>query len=422
MVSIIMPVYNEEKYVANAIESVLKQTYTDWELVIVNDASTDRSDSIIKEFMLKDNRISYYALEINKGCANALNEALSHVRGSYICWLSGDDEYYPNMLSDSIKYLEEHKQFQAVFSKHIFYNEDSGQFTEWESNERYLQIGLEDKANEEPYFHMIFYGNAFNACTVLGEKEAFVKAGKFSMEHNYAGDYEYMMRLCAYSNIGFLDSFTVKSRIHAEQVSMEGKNEFDAIDGFTGMLFCDEERKSLFDKAGVNDCRETVRTAFEFRKQMYAQIGMRKEAIYVEKAFDAFQKRYPRCIEADSKCKVIAEMINSGMWEEACKEVKNVPKETSAYMNWEIWGILLATINSYLGNSDSEKELLELVLSININNCEANYMLAKYYERCNQDKEAVSYYKLALSCAGSEEDYTFIMKEYSAYINKEDKK
>ena len=86
LVSIIMPAYNAEKYIAEAIESVLKQTYTNWELIIVNDCSTDATEQIIKKYQKQDYRIKLYSLLNNQGVANARNTAIQNTRGRYLAF------------------------------------------------------------------------------------------------------------------------------------------------------------------------------------------------------------------------------------------------------------------------------------------------------------------------------------------------
>jgi glycosyltransferase involved in cell wall biosynthesis len=89
LVSIIMPVYNAEKYVAFAIESVLSQTYTRWELLIIDDGSTDHSKQVIQK--LEDSRIRYFYQE-NRGVSSARNVGLKNMKGKFICFLDADDE------------------------------------------------------------------------------------------------------------------------------------------------------------------------------------------------------------------------------------------------------------------------------------------------------------------------------------------
>ena len=110
LISIIMPAYNAEKFIEETIQSVLSQAYTNWELIIVNDASKDQTEDIIRNYMKKESRISLYCLPQNSGSSAALNEALCHARGEYICWLSADDMYMPEMLSSSLGYLQQNPQ------------------------------------------------------------------------------------------------------------------------------------------------------------------------------------------------------------------------------------------------------------------------------------------------------------------------
>jgi teichuronic acid biosynthesis glycosyltransferase TuaG len=98
LVSIIIPVYNTEKYLEEAIQSVLLQTYTQWELLIVDDASTDGTLSIAEESQTKDSRIKVLSLVDNGGKAEAINSALPFVKGQYLAFLDGDDIWMPEKL------------------------------------------------------------------------------------------------------------------------------------------------------------------------------------------------------------------------------------------------------------------------------------------------------------------------------------
>lgn len=101
--SIVLPVYNAEKYVANAINSVINQDYKNWELIIVDDGSNDNSYKVIKEF-LNDNRINYI-YEKNSGVSAARNNALKHANGDYVLFIDSDDYFSMNILDDMSKLL-----------------------------------------------------------------------------------------------------------------------------------------------------------------------------------------------------------------------------------------------------------------------------------------------------------------------------
>ena len=106
LVSIIMPSYNTGKFIAESIESVQNQTHTDWELLIVDDCSSDDTEEIVKPF-LKDARIHYIENEKNSGAAVSRNRALREARGRWIAFLDSDDLWLPEKLEKQIRFMEE---------------------------------------------------------------------------------------------------------------------------------------------------------------------------------------------------------------------------------------------------------------------------------------------------------------------------
>lgn len=115
--SVIMPAYNCEKYIAEAIESVIKQTYKNWELIIVNDASTDDTEKIIKSYQEKDKRIKLISLTENQGVANARNTAIQNSEGRYIAFLDADDYWEKEKLQEQITFM---KNKNITFSYHDY--------------------------------------------------------------------------------------------------------------------------------------------------------------------------------------------------------------------------------------------------------------------------------------------------------------
>ena len=105
LVSVIMPSYNTEKFVEMSINSVLSQTYEDWELIIIDDNSTDNTDNVIYPF-LKDNRIKYFKNSKNLGAAISRNRGLREAKGRWIAFLDSDDLWLPDKLEKQIKFME----------------------------------------------------------------------------------------------------------------------------------------------------------------------------------------------------------------------------------------------------------------------------------------------------------------------------
>ncbi len=115
IVSIITPVYNCEKFLENTIQCVLKQNYTDWELLLVDDCSSDHSASIALEYAKKDSRIKYFKLEENSGAAIARNYALNKSKGRFIAYLDADDLWKRDKLEKQVAFmLDNHYAFTCT--------------------------------------------------------------------------------------------------------------------------------------------------------------------------------------------------------------------------------------------------------------------------------------------------------------------
>lgn len=107
LVSIIMPTYNSEKYIEETIESIVKQTYTNWELLICDDCSTDSTQQIIGKMKNEDDRIQFQKLKMNSGAAMARNQSLKKAKGRYIAFIDSDDLWNKNKLMRQIRFMEE---------------------------------------------------------------------------------------------------------------------------------------------------------------------------------------------------------------------------------------------------------------------------------------------------------------------------
>ena len=109
LISIITPLYNSKQYILETIQSVLSQTYANWEMIIIDDASTDGSDEIIKSFSIKDERIKFIKLDLNQGPAFARNKGIKEASGRYIAFLDSDDLWMPEKLEKQIEFMDDHK-------------------------------------------------------------------------------------------------------------------------------------------------------------------------------------------------------------------------------------------------------------------------------------------------------------------------
>ena len=126
MISVIMPLYNNEKYVIEAIQSVINQTYKEWELLIINDASTDNSKNVVQKFLhqKKDNRIIFIDLKENKGVSFARNLGIKKSKGEYISFLDSDDFWDITFLKTLYTLLKKTNTSFACSSFSFFYNKN----------------------------------------------------------------------------------------------------------------------------------------------------------------------------------------------------------------------------------------------------------------------------------------------------------
>ena len=106
LVSIIMPSYNSEKFIANSIDSIISQTYQNWELIIVDDVSSDNSNDIIESYIKKNDCVKLIKLDKNSGPAIARNRAIKEAQGRYIAFLDADDLWMPQKLEKQIAFMQ----------------------------------------------------------------------------------------------------------------------------------------------------------------------------------------------------------------------------------------------------------------------------------------------------------------------------
>ena len=122
LVSVIMPTYNCGRFIAESIRNVLAQTYTNWELLIVDDYSTDETESIVRSF--DDPRIRYMRNEQNMGAALTRNRALREAKGRYIAFLDSDDLWLPEKLAKQIAFMQAH-HYAFTYHNYIEIDESS---------------------------------------------------------------------------------------------------------------------------------------------------------------------------------------------------------------------------------------------------------------------------------------------------------
>lgn len=172
-VSIVMPAYNAARTLAESVESVVNQTYGDWELLIVNDGSTDATAALAAEWQQRDVRIILVDLSKNGGLPNARNEGIRHARGEYIAFLDSDDLWQADKLQVQIAFHDKHPDIGISHT-------DFESFSERAANHRPFKnlVNLRAKKSGQ-LFPALCYNNVVGVLTVMVRKEILHRAGLF---------------------------------------------------------------------------------------------------------------------------------------------------------------------------------------------------------------------------------------------------
>jgi teichuronic acid biosynthesis glycosyltransferase TuaG len=217
LISIIMPAYNTEKYIAEAIESVLRQTYKNWELLIVNDGSTDFTQSIIEKHAKSDIRIKYFYQKNGKQ-GKARNLAISNSKGYYLAFLDADDIWQQDKLKKQLFEIVD-KDCDLVFSKSYILKEDYKIDTQ-------IIVGHEGYLFGDEAVQFMLEQNRIPILTVLVKKEKVAEVGCFSEKISIANaeDYHLWLKLImtGCKMHGSSEIFT-KYRVHSQSATASDK-------------------------------------------------------------------------------------------------------------------------------------------------------------------------------------------------------
>ena len=205
LVSVLMPAYNAEKYIAQAIESILGQTYDDFEFIIINDSSKDRTEEIILSY--KDPRIVYLKNEQNLGVALTLNRGLAVAKGEFIARMDADDISLPERLEKQVAFLVENKAVAVLGTNVETFNEAGTICTGWSATDP-----------EQMKVDLLFACGLAHP-SVMMRTEAIRELGGYDPEFNGLEDYELWCRVLEKYQITTLPEILLRYRIHGSQVT-----------------------------------------------------------------------------------------------------------------------------------------------------------------------------------------------------------
>lgn len=212
LVSIMMPAFNAENFIASAIESILAQTYQNWELIIVNDGSTDRTGDIISQF--KDERIQIFNQE-NCGEAAARNLALSKMNGQFLAFLDSDDKYLPEFLRKMVAYITNHPKLDAVYCDGFYIDTRENVIEPLSNHRRGPFIG-------NLFEPLVRASDVFGPpiCTLIKRNLIEINKLNFDTEIIIGPDWDFFIKISPYLSWGYLDEKEVHYRVHQTNITV----------------------------------------------------------------------------------------------------------------------------------------------------------------------------------------------------------
>jgi len=235
-VTVLMPVYNGGKFLSHSIESILQQTFKDFEFLIVNDGSTDSSAEVVSSY--SDDRIRLVSTKRNKGLAYSLNKGIKLARGKYIARMDADDISLPQRLEKQMKFLELHPKVGVCSTWVSFFTKIPG------IGGKYCPTG-----GSEIIKARLIFENVIQHPTVMLKKSLISKKG-YPTEYPYAEDYCLWTELAEKTDFAILPKILLRYRLHRKQVGQEKSDQQH--------ISVAKIHKKLLEKIGINCSNEEL--------------------------------------------------------------------------------------------------------------------------------------------------------------------
>ncbi len=262
-VSVIIPAYNVASYISETLDSVIAQTFSDMEIIIVNDGSTDTTPNIIESYAARDPRIRIIHQE-NRGLAGARNTGLRSAVGDYLCIFDSDDIMMPDKIAVQVSYLDAHPACGLVYT-------DCYHFIDGTNRVRTV---LEPDLSKENAYEILLHGNHLNPNVVMFRKSVYESLGGFDETLRSAEDWEYWLKFAhAGVNFGHVNQPLTRYRVRSNSLSGDGVVMYQ-----TAIRVLEKQ----YDKAVTQKQLQLIRQgiAARYKKLLVAYLvqGKRKEA------------------------------------------------------------------------------------------------------------------------------------------------
>jgi glycosyltransferase involved in cell wall biosynthesis len=244
-VSVIIPTYNRAHFLGEAISSVLGQTFCDFELIVVDDGSQDRTPEVVRSF--KDPRIRYLRQE-NRGISAAMNAGLAAARGAYIGRLDSDDLWLPEFLEKTVEVLDRRPEIGAAYAISVEMDKNGKPLS---GRRGYPPRFLGDD------FSSMLYDDFTSSITVLARRACFDRAGGFDESLRASEDWDMCVRIARQFRFAFVDCVLARFRSHGGNTTAKRSKTFEAfLEGRVRVL------DKVFESADVPPAARALKPVF----------------------------------------------------------------------------------------------------------------------------------------------------------------
>ena len=263
LVSIVLPIYNGEKYMNLSIDSILNQTYKNWELIIIDDCSTDKTPEIAKAYADKDTRISYYRNEVNLKLPRGLNRGFSLSKGDYLTWTSDDNLYYPEAIERMVNSLKK-ENTDFVFATCDVINQDG-------------EVVEIIKAPKN-YKKAILGGNFVGACFMYTRK-VYETIGEYNPHNFLVEDYDYWLKIFAKFDVSNIQDVLYQYRWHDGALTSTEKK---------------ERINDVCERVLLDNVKEYGKLDFLQRYYFFSQLNLLRQCKSDKKDREKYRRKYKR--------------------------------------------------------------------------------------------------------------------------------
>jgi glycosyltransferase involved in cell wall biosynthesis len=272
LVSILVPAYNVQNYISATIDSVINQTFQDWEMIVLDDCSSDSTYEIACAWQAKDSRVKVFKNEHNLGMLENWNKGIDLCHSLYFVKLDSDDLWYPTMLEKALEVLKRNNEVGLVFSRFEDINENgavtknAASLPEFARNKAFSCVSLVKQGPSK----MLAYYIMLQGLSVM-RREVFDKIGKYrfllTKETQSATDTEFYFRIGAEYKIHCIDEVLYQYRVHPGSISVQQLRSFIAEKKNYEVKYCIIEhyyQKGLIEKKERNDFIKEINILYNF--------------------------------------------------------------------------------------------------------------------------------------------------------------